>query len=137
VDLHHDPRAGRQRDARALGQAPSTPAGRPGGDPGSVAEPRGARHGDADPAETRPALTGSRLVEPLRLRDLCRLDAEKDHVVHDLRGAGHDPRRRDERVMRQAGVEQEAAVVVSRSTFRLGGVGLRQRQVERRLALTR
>ena len=38
VDLHHDPAAGRQRDARARPQPVAAPARRPGGDPARVVE---------------------------------------------------------------------------------------------------
>ena len=85
-------------------------------------------------AEAGPAAAGRHCVMGLGGRDLPRLDAEQDGVVHDRRLAGDDLGAGDERVLGEVRVDQEAAVVVraaARCRRRVGAA--RQRELQEAL----
>ena len=91
VHLHHDPAAGRERDARAVGEPVAAPARRPGGDPARVVErararlPSPAGEDPVPPKQVQPgAARAARRARVASATWLAR-DAEEDHVVHDRR----------------------------------------------------
>ena len=111
VHLHDHLGAGLEADAVAVAQLGLVAAGRPRRQPAGVGDV-GSGPLDAAAAEAGPAGVDGLVVERARRLDLVGLDAEEDHVVHDLGVAGHHLAAGQPHVLVEAGVEQEAAVVV-------------------------
>ena len=138
VHLHHDSGARVRENTGAGGNVIRCVAWHPGTDPLRRAKAVarcgiGSRVGlgQTRPAEARPALATGLVVQLPRLESVLAGGFEQDHVVDDPCLLRLDDRTRDEHVLRQVGLEQEAVIFVHPTDGRLRHIGLRGRKRQR------